>query len=109
MKTTREQIVALLKEQLPYLSQEFGVKRIGLHGSFAHDRANEESDVDLIVEFSQPIGFRFIELIDYLEQQLGRSVDILTPAGIEGIRVNQVSQNIKTNIFAMNEQKSASE
>ncbi|MBE2240281.1 MAG: nucleotidyltransferase domain-containing protein [Caldilineaceae bacterium] len=53
---------------------EYGVKRIGLFGSFASGTANEASDIDVIVEFQRPIGFKFIELVDYLERLLRREV-----------------------------------
>ena len=96
---TRKEIITCLKEQLPYLAEEFGVEKIGLFGSFAQDTASNSSDVDLMVEFNQPIGFRFIELIDYLEQLLNRKVDLLTPAGIQDIRLNHVSESINSTII----------
>lgn len=92
---TREQIVQRLREERPYLAAEFGVGKIGLFGSYAEDQANQASDIDLVVEFERPIGFRFFELADHLESILGRQVDVLTPAGIQGIRVRQVAQNIR--------------
>ena len=55
-------------------------------------------DIDLVIEFSRPIGFRFFALADYLEKLLGAPVDILTPAGIEGIRVPRVAQEIQETI-----------
>lgn len=91
---TGQQIIALLQTKYPYLANEFGVSRIGLFGSYAKEQAEETSDVDLIVEFEHPIGFRFFELVDYLEELLGRKVDILTPAGVQNIRVERVAKNI---------------
>ncbi len=96
---TREQIVQRLREERPYLAAEFGVGKIGLFGSYAEDQANQASDIDLVVEFERPIGFRFFELADHLESILGRQVDVLTPAGIQGIRVRQVAQNIRKSIM----------
>ena len=52
---------------MPCLASEYGVKRIGLFGSYARDASTEKSDIDLVVEFSHPIGFRFVEFADYLE------------------------------------------
>jgi len=54
--------------------------------------------VDIIVEFEHPIGFKFFELVEYLEQLLGRKVDVLTPAGLQGIRVTRVAQDITESI-----------
>lgn len=95
---TKEAIAQILRKNQPYLATEYGVKRIGLFGSYIKGTSNESSDIDLVIEFERPIGFKFIELSDYLEQLLGSKVDILTPAGIEGIRVARVAQDIKESV-----------
>lgn len=94
----KETIVHRLRESYPYLTSEYGVKRIGLFGSFASGTANEASDVDVVVEFQRPVGFKFIELVEYLEQMLGREVDVLTPVGLQGIRVSGVANSIAESI-----------
>jgi predicted nucleotidyltransferase len=95
---TKEGIIKVLRENYPYLAAEYGVKRIGLFGSYAHDTPTEASDIDLVVEFERPLGFKFIELSEYLEQLLGQEVDILTPAGIQGIRIDRIAQSIEGNV-----------
>ncbi len=99
MKRTREQIIALLQEHLPYLSARYGVKRVGLFGSYARGAQTEESDVDLVVEFGRPIGLDFVDFADYMERLLGCRVDILTPSGVQGIRVNDVRESIMKEII----------
>ena len=96
--TTRKQIVELLKEKQPYLAKQYNVKRIGLFGSYAAGTPDETSDIDLIVEFDGPVGFRFIELSEYLENLLEKKVDLLTPDGLRGIRVPRVARSIEENI-----------
>lgn len=83
---------------MPYLAEEYGVARIGLFGSFATQTAVAESDIDLLVEFHAPIGLRFMELVDYLETLLGRDVDVLTPAGLQGIRVQRIADRINESL-----------
>jgi predicted nucleotidyltransferase len=95
---TKEAITKVLRESYPHLAVEYGVKRIGLFGSYAKDIPTEASDVDLVVEFERPLGFKFIELSEYLERLLGQEVDILTPAGIQGIRIDHIAQSIEENI-----------
>ncbi len=95
---TKKEIITILKEELPYLRAIFGVKRIDLFGSSAKGTQREDSDVDLVVEFEKPIGLKFIELSDYIEKALGKKVDILTPAGIQSIRVKKVAEDIKKSI-----------
>lgn len=95
---TRETIVEKLRENYPYLVAEFGVRRIGLFGSYAKEQATEASDIDVFVEFERPIGFKFVELAEHLESLLGRKVDVLTSAGIQGIRIAGVAQDISDSI-----------
>jgi predicted nucleotidyltransferase len=95
---TREKVVGLLREKHPYLAAEYGIRKIGLFGSFVKEQADEASDIDLVVEFERPIGLRFIELAEYLEHLLGRKVDVLTPAGIKGIRIERVARSISQSI-----------
>ncbi len=95
---TKEQVIELLRERQPYLTAEFGISRIGLFGSFVHGKPQAASDIDLVVEFARPIGLRFMDLAAYLEQVLGKKVDLLTPAGIAGIRSNRIAQNILDSI-----------
>ncbi len=95
---TQDEIITTLKKELPYLRSFFGVRRIGIFGSFAKGIQREDSDIDIIVEFEKPIGLKFIELSDHIEKALGKKVDILTPAGIESIRVKKVAEDIKKSI-----------
>ncbi|MBC7224304.1 MAG: nucleotidyltransferase domain-containing protein [Anaerolineae bacterium] len=81
------------------MAREFGVRRIGLFGSYARGQPDEASDVDLIVEFDHPIGLRFVEFVERLEALLGRRVDVLTPAGLRGIRVPEVAEDIEESIL----------
>ena len=95
---SRGDIVEILKRNRPYLVAEYGVKRVGLFGSYAHGQPTEASDVDVIVEFERPIGFKFVEFAEYLERLLGMKVDVLTPAGIRGIRIARVAMSISNSV-----------
>ena len=95
---TKEQITKILQDQRTYLRAEFGVEKIGLFGSYSKGTAHTGSDIDLIIEFARPIGFRFVELAEYLETLLGTPVEILTPAGVEGIRIPQVASEIQDSV-----------
>ncbi len=58
---------------------------MALFGSLARGEATEESDIDLLVEFSKPIGLlRFVALKRLLgEVVLGRPVDLVTPKALK--------------------------
>ena len=60
---------------------------------------DETCDIDIVVEFERPIGFKFLELAEFLESLLGHRVDLLTPAGIQNIRKAQVAENILKSIM----------
>jgi len=96
---SRQELVDILRAHKTYLSHEYGVQRIGLFGSFARNEANDQSDIDLVVEFNQPIGLRFLELSDYLERLLQRPVDLLTQSGIQAIRVRQLADRIQQSVI----------
>jgi len=95
----REELLALLRQHYSDLAAKYGVKRIGLFGSYAQGEPSETSDIDLIVEFERPIGFQFVELAEYLENLLGRKVDLLTPVGVRGIRLPEVASEIERSII----------
>ena len=78
-------------------SAKYGVKRIGVFGSAVTGHLDDTSDIDLVVEFERPIGFKFLDLAEDLERLLGRKVDILTPDGMNSIRVPSVAENIREN------------
>lgn len=62
----------------------FSVKSIALFGSMARDEALPGSDIDLLVEFSEPVGlFDFIRLKNHLEELLQTPVDLVTPDALK--------------------------
>ena len=68
----------------PLLQKKFSVNSIGLFGSVVRsDFSVENSDIDIVVDFSKPIGIEFIDLGDYLEGLLNRKVDLLSRNGIK--------------------------
>jgi hypothetical protein len=98
---TTDLILETLRSQHRYLASEFGVRRIGLFGSWARGEGREASDIDVLAEFDRSPGLKFIELTQYLESLFGRSVDVLTPAGVEAIRNPRIAQDIrKTVVYA---------
>ncbi len=75
---TREEILSVLRQEMPYLKDRFGVDRLAVYGSFAKNTQAEESDVDILVQLSKPLGLDFVRLAYHLEETLGREVDITT-------------------------------
>lgn len=102
---TKHEIIAILRTHAVSMSIEYGVKRIGLFGSYATDTATAMSDIDLVVEFEQPMGLKFMEFCDYLEDLLGTKVDVLTPTGIETIRLTHIAERIQESVVYIETQR----
>jgi len=70
MKTLNE-AKQILKKNKPILKNKFGVKEIGIFGSFVRGDERKRSDIDILVEFQKPIGlFKFMDLEEYLSKIL---------------------------------------
>jgi uncharacterized protein len=78
----RDRILAQLKSRKRRL-KKFGIHSLSVFGSVARDQANENSDVDILVDFERPVGlFEFARLKMYLEDVLERPVDLVTPEAL---------------------------
>ena len=76
---SREEVLTLLRAHKSVLQQRFGIVDLALFGSFARDRAGDESDVDILVRFDEPPDWRrYFGAQFYLEDLLGRPVDLAT-------------------------------
>lgn len=87
---TRSEVVALLHKHFDGLAEQFNVASLSLFGSYARDEQTPQSDVDLLVTFSRPVGFGFIHLAERLEALLGRPVDLLAADGIKPNRRDSI-------------------
>jgi uncharacterized protein len=83
-----------LQQNKPVLAERFHISEIGYFGSYVHRQQTDNSDLDLVVEFSQPVGWPFFTLESFLEQSLGLRIDLVTKAAlklrIKGSILNQV-------------------
>jgi len=75
----KERVFALLTENKDKITA-FGVKRIGLFGSFVRGEQRQDSDIDLLVDFEreQKTFQNFMHLAFFLEELLGRKVELVT-------------------------------
>ena len=79
MKSSRQDILVSLKNLKREVVKEYSVKKIGVFGSVARDEQTGQSDIDLLVEFSKPVGFiTFMRLENFLSERLGNKVDLVT-------------------------------
>ncbi len=74
----RELALNLLQAHKAEIVSRFGVRRLALFGSTARDEAREDSDVDVLVDFSEPATFRgYMGLKFFLEEMFHTSVDLV--------------------------------
>lgn len=76
-------IKQILKQLKPELVKKYYVHTIGIFGSAVRDDFSAVSDVDIIVDFNQPVGIEFIDLADYIERHLQKKVDLVSRNGIK--------------------------
>ncbi|MDD3135613.1 MAG: nucleotidyltransferase family protein [Methanoregula sp.] len=78
-------VIKKLDAQAPAIRMQFGVKRIGIFGSFARGEQTRKSDVDVLIDFEQGYAtlHNFVALCNYLEALFKRKVDLLTVEGID--------------------------
>ncbi|CAB3287663.1 DNA polymerase beta domain protein region [Methanocaldococcus lauensis] len=100
MELNREVILTTLRKHKNEL-KNFGVKRIGLFGSYARNEQKESSDIDFIVEFEKgKVTYdNYIGLITYLENLFNKKVDLLTVEGLKTIRVKEVKEEIEKGVI----------
>ena len=81
---TKDIVLQTLKTLKPELARRYHVKTLGLFGSVLRGEQAAGSDVDILVEFEQPLGFfRFLELEEYLGERLGQKVDLVSKKALK--------------------------
>ncbi|MCL4455235.1 MAG: nucleotidyltransferase family protein [Deinococcus sp.] len=74
----RDEAPTILRAHKAELEQ-LGVTTIWIFGSAARDKTRPDSDVDILVKPSRPLGLEFFGLQDKLEEWLGCKVDLGRP------------------------------
>jgi uncharacterized protein len=79
-----ESIKRQLLQNKDELRQKFEVKTIGVFGSYVRGEQKLSSDVDILVEFQEPVGlFEFMKLENYLSDLLGVNVDLVSKKALK--------------------------
>ena len=83
-----------LKELKPMLIREYFVNKIGYFGSYSRSEQKKESDIDILVSFTKPLGWEFFDLQDLLEKELKLKVDLVSEKALK----KQLRQNILNSV-----------
>lgn len=76
-----------LAEARPALQRRFPIRSMAVFGSFARGEARPDSDVDVLVEFSEPVGLEIADLAEALDGILGRHVDLVSRGALDDRRL----------------------
>ena len=93
---TREELLEKLRELKPWLEEQ-GIVNVRLFGSYARDEAGPDSDVDLLVEITKPLGFRFFGIEEDLSKAVGARVEMGTAQAM----TNRVRQHAESYAIAV--------
>lgn len=92
----KEQALQILRDNRAILTETYGVRRIGLFGSIVRDQLKPESDIDIVVEIQKEKKklHNFLALRRYLENQLGRPVDLGIESALKPVIRDAVQHEI---------------
>lgn len=93
--TSLTQIRKTLASHRAEFVRRFNVKNLAVFGSYARNEQRPDSDVDILVEFSSPVGIEFIDLGDYLERILDHRVDLVSRNGIKPHYFDYIKGDLK--------------
>jgi hypothetical protein len=91
-----EEIKDVLQKHKNELREQYGLKEIGIFGSYVRGEQKEESDLDILVELEKPVGFvRFLKLENALSQLVGLPVEIVTKKALKPYIGKRILQEVK--------------
>jgi uncharacterized protein len=79
----KEIIIEKLKNIKPQLEKKYSVNEIALFGSYSRNEENEKSDIDIMVNHTLPLGFKFLDLVYELENIFDLPIQVVSKKGIK--------------------------
>lgn len=80
----KREIIDIIRRSMPEMESRYGVKRVGLFGSYVTGRQRKRSDIDILVAFSRDIDlFEFLDLRECLEDRLQTKVDLVMESALK--------------------------
>ena len=84
MRRKIDQIMMKLRKNMPVLREKYKVKYLGVFGSYVRGEQKKSSDLDILVEFQEPVGlFEFMGLEEYLAKNTGVKVDLVSKKALK--------------------------
>ena len=98
---TKKDVVTVIRQHQANI-KAFGVKRLGLFGSFVRNEQTGDSDIDLLVEFEagQKTFDNFMQLSFFLEEQFNRPVELVTVESVSPYLRPHITQEVEDVTFS---------
>jgi predicted nucleotidyltransferase len=92
-------MVISLCSEMPYIAiprpfADYPIKSMAIFGSYSRKDQKEDSDLDILVEFNDKIGIRFIDLADEIERLVGFKVDLVSKNGIKDKYLQSINSDL---------------
>lgn len=91
----KAKLVKTLKDKKIEFVSRYHLKSIGIFGSFNRDDFQDDSDIDILVEFDRPVGIEFIDLANELEELLNIKVDLVSKKGIKPKYLEEIQKDLQ--------------
>ena len=90
----KKNITNVLKANKLDLLARYHLKSIGIFGSFTREDFKDDSDIDILIDYEQPIGIEFIDLAEELEKILNLKVDLVSKNGIKPKYLEEIQKDL---------------
>jgi len=92
---TQKQILNFIQTHKSYMEEQYGVKKIGLFGSYATGKATKKSDIDIAIEIKSTNSFRsFFGLLHFLEDGLQHKIDLGIESSLKPVVKERIMKEI---------------
>jgi hypothetical protein len=92
---TQKDLERKLKELKPIVHQKYFVDKLGYFGSYSRNLQHKDSDVDVLVTLSKPLGWEFFDLKKELEDHLDAKVDLVTENALKAQIKDRILNSVK--------------
>ena len=90
----RQEVIDVLRKAKPLLQKNYGIKTIALFGSYSRNEQTPQSDIDILVEHTVPLGFKFLDMIYELDDLFKKEVQVVSKNGIKPKYLNAIEPDL---------------
>jgi predicted nucleotidyltransferase len=91
---TLQTILQKLRQHKPELQRKYPISKLGVFGSYARGEATTDSDIDIAVEITGPMGLNFIAMADEIEDLFGIKTDVIPLRSVKEQYLASVQKDI---------------